>query len=82
MANLTTYAIELQYESGREEYVPLLTVITDSQATQQMRAYLSTNARQLLDVNAFLAFYRASDGQRGYLNQDGASPTGKAWSHA
>ena len=75
---MTTYAIELSYESGRTVEIPLA-VATDSQATKKMREYLQTNRRQLMDVNAFLSFRRTSDGQHGYLNQDGASPTGKAW---
>lgn len=77
MAN-TTYAIELAYESGETKYVPL-SAKTDSEATKLMREYLSTNRRQLVDMNAFLAFDRSTDGQHGYLNQDGASPTGKSW---
>lgn len=73
---MTTYAIELSYESGRTVEIPLAVKI-DSQATKKMREYLRTN--QLMDVNAFLSFRRTTDGQHGYLNQDGASPTGKAW---
>jgi hypothetical protein len=75
---MTTYSIELCYESGEKKYVPLAAK-SDSQATKLMRDYLKTSSRQLMDVNAFLAFDRDSDGQHGYINQDGASPTGKTW---
>jgi hypothetical protein len=79
---MTTYTIELCYESGRKVYIPLVAA-TDSRATKKMREYLQTNRCQLANVNAFLwfqrGFRRARDGQSGYLNQDGANPTGKAW---
>lgn len=74
----TTYAIELSYESGRTEEIALKST-TDSQAEREMRKYLKAKSKGE-DVNAFLSFFRKSDGQHGYLNQDGASPTGKAWS--
>jgi len=73
-----SYAIELSYESGKTVEVPI-DATTDSQARKKMKEYIRTNKRQLMDVNAFLSFRRGSDAQHGYLNQDGASPRGKAW---
>ena len=74
---MITYSIELSYESGETVEVPLA-ASNDSQARQKMGEYLRTNGPQLMEVNAFLSFRRSRDGQHGYLNQDGASPTGKA----
>ena len=72
------YSIELQFESGETQHV-YLGATSDSQATKKMRAYMQINRHQ--DAYAYLCFSRSSDGQVGYLNQDGgASPTGKAWS--
>ena len=72
------YFIERQFESGETQHV-YLGATSDSQALKKMRAYMQFTHRQ--HVNAYLCFSRESDGQVGYLNQDGgASPTGKAWS--
>lgn len=76
-----TYSIEMQFESGEKKHIPVAAT-SDSQATKIMRAYMQMwDCLQLNQhVNAYLCFSRSSDGQKGYLNQDGASPTGEAWS--
>lgn len=68
------YTIVVDHE-GREEYIPLQSR-NQRQAMTAMRNYVHRNP----DTVAFLEFFRASDGQRGYINPDGnASPTGHKW---
>ena len=37
------------------------------------------SAGNLFSDQVFIEFFRKSDGQRGYINRDGASPVGQAW---
>jgi hypothetical protein len=76
---MTTYAIELSYESGRTESVPL-TAKTQAGAVRQLRQWLADNPAAQASV--YLGFFRSTDGCHGYINTGGASPTGKAWRKA
>ena len=70
---MTTYTIELQYQTMDVDYVQL-PARSDAEAVRQMEQYpRPENAR------AYLTFYRESDGQYGYINRDGASAVGKSW---
>jgi hypothetical protein len=71
------YSIELEHESGTNESLPLIAK-NDQQAEAELKNWLKANTIPE-DCHVYLAFYRACDGQHGYLNPDGASPTGKPW---
>ncbi len=47
---------------------------SERRARQIARAQAQIGAGQV-----YITWYRASDGQHGYLNRDGHSPIGKAW---
>lgn len=73
----TNYSIEITYESKQADYIPL-DARSDSQAIKQLGQWRKTNTVSQ-GANIFLAFSRASDGQHGYINPDGAAPTGRKW---
>lgn len=78
----TTYSIEivsLGDEGAATESVGL-PVESDAAAIRQLRRWIDEKGDGLSSgADVFLAFHRSSDGQRGYLNPDGASPTGSPW---
>lgn len=75
---MTTYAIEITYEDRMPTSVALA-ARNDAQAEKALRKYISC-AKLPADALVFLSYFRESDGQHGYLNPDGASPTAKPWS--
>lgn len=78
----TAYSIEivtLGDEGAQTESVGL-PVESDTAAVRQLRRWLDQKGADLSPgTGVFLKFYRPSDGQRGYLNPNGASPTGSPW---
>ncbi len=73
---MSKYTIELHLKTGQTEYIPI-TAKNDADAEKLIRTYL--DATQPDGTGVYLAFGRPSVPQRGYLNHDGASVTGKAW---
>lgn len=81
MANTNTkYSIEMVDGNGESDYITLA-ARTDQEAERALKAWLTSKVRIALPAttHVYLGFFRSSDGQHGYLNSDGASPTGKAW---
>lgn len=72
-----TYTIELAYESGERTLIPLHNIKSRRMAVTAIKNWLDCgNARG----KAYLTFFRASDGQHGYVNpREGCSPTGIPW---
>ncbi|MBI2424187.1 MAG: hypothetical protein HYV27_15255 [Candidatus Hydrogenedentes bacterium] len=54
-------------------------ILSECKTDNAARAAAITAAREYPDDQIFAQWYRASDGQIGYLNTDGNSPVGKAW---
>jgi hypothetical protein len=77
-----TYAIEIQYASGRTDSIPL-SATSEKAAVQQLQRYLSQqqprSGTPIAQAKIYLSFFRAHDGQHGYLNPTGAAPTGSPW---
>jgi hypothetical protein len=68
---MTTYTATIQHESLAEEHVPL-TATNDRDAIKQTTELAAKHS----GARVFCEFFRASDGQRGYINRDGADVTG------
>ena len=71
---MITYSILIVSESGQSSEQPL-TVKTDTAARVKAVAYAKAHP----DEQVFCFFSRDSDGQRGYINRDGADVTGRAY---
>ena len=74
---MITYSIALQFEDRDSEEIPLRAK-TDTAAIAQLRKWLAT-AKIEDGCHVYLVFNRDTDGQVGYINPMGASPTGKPW---
>jgi hypothetical protein len=70
---MTSYELVISSEYG-DEYIPLIAK-TDDQARKAAAKYAAENPKQTV----FCAFSRTSDAQGGYINREGASPTGSAY---
>lgn len=71
MTKYTIYSI-----NGAEQQWQTLTARTDEGARRQMQRYLQS-AHGWQEI--YLEFFRASDGQHGYINRNGADLVGKSW---
>ena len=74
MAAKINYSVTIVHESGDEK--------TDLATTSYQEAYgrAVALADESKDRQVYVEWYRASDGQRGYLNRDGSNNiTGKAF---
>lgn len=70
-----TYTIETVDHDANREYMPLGKMTAKAAITEARKAAAKYSREQV-----FLAFFRASDGQRGYLNSDGNYDiTGRAY---
>jgi hypothetical protein len=67
------YSAKFVDASGREDYQPLGLDETDAIAEVEKLV------KKYPDDQIYLCFFRESDGQRGYINRDGADITGEPW---
>ena len=68
------YEISIESENGERE-------ITVVEGERNAKTQAIEDAEANPDCCVFVSFFRASDGQVGYLNPDGNhSPTGQSWS--
>lgn len=70
---MTNYEIVTSSADG-DNYIPI-----SAKTDEQARKAASDYAGEHPDEMVFCSFMRSSDGQRGYINRDGASPTGSAY---
>ena len=70
------YAIEIIHENGDDDLIRL-GAVTQQAAEDKAREW-AKGARKHQD-SVYLAFFRPADHCRGYVNQDGCSPTGQEW---
>lgn len=73
MAN-TTFSVTVE---EKNQYYPLYEVSFDKQ--KEAVAQAKKWAGEHLDKQVFISFFRKSDGQQGFINQDGADVTGRSW---
>lgn len=61
----------------KDDFLQVESVKTQKAAEELADTWATNNP----DKQIFVSFYRASDGQRGYINRDGAAITGKSWTN-